>query len=107
MRSGISLTRRQLSLAFAAAFVLLAGGLRFWHARPKAPAADIFAAPRVINDMITYRPLLADLELLQGAGDIDFTTLTDEEWASLLQGTTRAVAEKQETPSGNDPQKEN
>ena len=77
--------------------MFLAGGWLLWRSRPPLPrGADPFSSPRVINDLVTYRPLLADLDLLLGAGDIDFTTLTDDEWAVLLEGADRSVAEKTE-----------
>jgi hypothetical protein len=53
--------------------------------------ADIFSKPRVVNDMVTYRPILENLEMFEGSGaggneDIDFTQLSDKEWAMLLDG---------------------
>jgi hypothetical protein len=60
------------------------------HPRPgEKTARDFFSQPRVASDIVTYQPVLENLEMFEGGDgdeDIDFTHLSEKEWKILLDG---------------------
>ena len=81
-----TLHRRRLLVAVL--FLIIIGGAlagRWLAHRPGFAKidTDLLSRPRVAADIVTYQPLLDELDLLLGEAGADFTTLTSGQWAIL------------------------
>lgn len=90
--------RRSQFVLGAAAFLVLAGIFVGWILAKRHPAplpdnaAEFLQRREVRSSIVTFAPLLDDLAVLRGDGDIDFTALSEEQWAVLLHNKGKSDA---------------